>query len=256
MSLFDAKTMKNQEITRLDKRENERGSVIVWILLMVVLLAALTFTFSQGFRAGEGSISREKSDLYATEILDYAQNVKQAVQTLQISGCNDTEISFDNPIVTGYNFPSTPSDGSCEVFNPNGGGLRYAPLEDEVFASAPSYTAAYYHSEWAFTANHCVMGLGDCDNKAHLMMFIAPLSLRICESINNKINIDAPIPLENLNLSKGNSDQFLGVYGDAIIDNIRQIDVSGLNGQMHGCFQDNAGATQDAYIFYQTLLVR
>ena len=84
MSLCDPKPAKNQEFTPVYTRDNtaasERGSVIVIIFVMIALLAALYYTFSSGFRSGESQLSKEKADLAATEILDYAQSIKQAEQ--------------------------------------------------------------------------------------------------------------------------------------------------------------------------------
>ena len=144
MSFFEPKTPKNQEITL-----SEQGSAIIWVLVMVVLFAALTLAVSDGSRTGTTQISDKQAELAAVEILDYARNIKNAVHQLQINGCSDTEISFENAIVSGYSNPNSPSDKSCDVFNGNGGGMRLHVVSDNYLdlsfkSSNPDNFGTYY----------------------------------------------------------------------------------------------------------------
>ena len=136
MSFFEPKTSKNQGI-----KAKQRGSAIVWILIMVALFAALTYTMSEGSRTGESQLGDQQAGLAATEILDYGRNIKNAVQQLLINGCSDTEISFENDVVAGYTNANAPTDKSCHVFHPNGGGMRYqGPNEDWLRTSDSAKT--------------------------------------------------------------------------------------------------------------------
>jgi len=83
-------------LTRMTALTNQKGGAIVWILVMVALFAALTVALNQGTRSGSATISKEQAALAATEILNYGQAMKRAVQTLQINGCADTDLSFEN----------------------------------------------------------------------------------------------------------------------------------------------------------------
>ena len=82
-----------------EKGKNETGGAIVWILVAIALFAALNYAVSKGTRSGATTISKEQAVVASNEILDYGRAIRQAVQTLQINGCGDTEISFENSVV-------------------------------------------------------------------------------------------------------------------------------------------------------------
>lgn len=256
MSLFEAKTAKNQDNPARHSHITENGSAFVWIFLMIGLVAALYFIVGQGFRAGETSLSKEKTELYATEILDYAQSIKQVVQTLQINGCDETEISFDNPVVTIYNFPSTPADESCKVFKPNGGGLTYLePNNDYIDPSIP-YFIQLYHTEWSFFGRHCIAGIGNCDSIiAQLQMNLAPIKDEICIKINEIMgDTSGAVPFANWSVAKGSNSEFNGSYSDG--NGATRLSNTVINGKMAGCYQDDVGSADGYNVFYQVLLVR
>jgi len=98
---------KNQAVTPKTPLKNERGNVIFLILIAIGLFAALSFSFSKGNRGSTTIIDKEQATLIATEIINYARSIKNAVHELQINGCDDTEISFENGITVGYENPMT-----------------------------------------------------------------------------------------------------------------------------------------------------
>ncbi len=152
---------------------------------MIALFAALGFAISRGTQTGISGMTKQQTNLAATQILDYAQAIKNAVRELQINGCSDTEISFENAIVAGYNNPNSPSDGSCNVFHPNGGGLTYISFDQlwglqnfEMFGVAANLRA--------------IKGIGT-DTKSDLYYSIrhnekSKLNA-ICERINELANV-------------------------------------------------------------------
>lgn len=225
---------------------------------MVALFAALSYVVSSGFRTGESNLSREQADLYATEIIDYAQLMKQTIQTLQINGCADTEINFENDIVPIYNFPSTPADESCKVFKPNGGALRYAPPNENFIDSSITFESQLYHSEWSFFGIHCVADIGNCSTKGHLIMLMGPIKDEICLRINEKIGLDSSaIPMDNITITKGGGgSHFRGVYYEGSSNGNVSIDHPIIDGNLTGCVQDNIGVANGYNFFYQVLIAR
>jgi len=221
----------------------EAGNVLIWILIFIVLMAALSFTVSQGSRTSVSGITDEQAKLTATEILDYAGNVKRVVQELQINGCANTEISFENAIVSGYSNPNAPSDNSCHVFHPNGGGLRYVSPTTQSLDSA--YDAQSDFGEILFSGAINVANIGSSDED--LIMIIPYIQQNICKSINDKANIAHPIPVDIFTATK-----FVGTYAASANPGLGD-DAALLENQNFFCVQRQASTY---YSFGHVLIAR
>lgn len=232
------KQTKKQGLTR----DNERGSIIVWILIAVALFAALNYTFSQGFRGGAENIGKEKAKLVATELIEYGGSIREAVQMLRINGCEDNEISFENNIVSGYNNPSAPTDDTCDVFEPEGAGLSWTTLTEDAWDDVDGNSGLQL-----FSGFHCVDGVGNCNLDGYLMFFLYDTKTAVCEAVDEQMDIDisSGIPTENFS-----GDKFQGIYGTSGASKIS------FTGKPTGCFQDNAGATSGRNFFYHVIMVR
>ena len=220
--------------------QRERGSIIVWILIAIVLFAALSYAFSDGMRASETTISEEKARILASDIIDYGRTVKQAVQMLQINGCEDYEISFENTVVAGYTNTSAPTDDSCDVFEPEGAGLSWQTPDSDI-TSNPWYFQGEFEVENIGTSN------------MELLMSLTGMTQNTCEEINNRLGITNPSgPPTNDTFTT--STQFTAAYNDgggsAIGDNGEE---SNFAGKMAACFD---GPPSGTYHFYQVLIAR
>ena len=112
-------------IDRTKIRNFESGSVMVWLLVAVALFASLSYVVAENMRGGNPEVmTRELAKNHATEILQFASAIRRAVQTLKIDGIEDTELSFENNILTGYANANCTSE-YCKVFSINGGGVSY-----------------------------------------------------------------------------------------------------------------------------------
>jgi hypothetical protein len=244
-----AKLTKNQEI----ETSSEKGSIIVWIFVFIALFAALTFTVSQGTRSGTQNISREQAQLAATEILDYASAIKRVVQELQINGCSDTEISFENSVISGYSNPNSSPDNSCHVFHPNGGGIQYINFNSEYWVdSSLGYTWA---GQSGFSGIDEVNSIGTTCGAAQcsdLLMYVYTIKKDVCLEINNKLDIENPAENPPID-SEINASEFEGAYGysHTLGD---EASSSALDGKSVGCFFEND--THPEYHFYQVLIPR
>ena len=117
------------------RNNHQRGIAIGPILCVVAILAVLASAIAAGSGAFNGDTSTVRSKAIAVALLEYADNVKMAVDRLLAKGCLETEISFENDFVTydgGYTNPNAPSDKSCHVFDPNGGGIVWKDPPQEV----------------------------------------------------------------------------------------------------------------------------
>ncbi len=227
---------------------SQRGNVLVIILIAVALFAALSFVVSNMMRGG-ASIGREKSGIYASEILTYAQSLSEAVRMVRISnGCEDTDISFENNIVAGYEHSPVATD-DCKIFHSSGGGVSYIKPSPDVNEGL----------DWMFTGDNDGYDIGtQCDNAscADLIAILPEVSSDICIEINKKLNISSAN-----NYMTQEDDSFAVVpfqdtysYSARISDNAG---LAALNGKYSGCFEGkDSPQSAGKYYFYQVLLAR
>lgn len=237
-------------------KSKSQGNVLFLILIAVVLFAALSYAVTQSNRGG-GNADSEKASITASQLIQYATSLQQAVFRLKlINGCSDTEINFDHANHTGYTNGSAPADGTCDVFGASGGGM---PL-----TSPPTGVSTY---DWYFAGNlilHNVNGVNSDANAANsdlaIILFDIPQS--VCTAINNGLGIDG-IPVDGSSYS--NTTKFTGTYTTG--ENINGITgasqpspcvgsppTPNLCGVPTGCFQEQGGSQR--YVFYSALIER
>lgn len=251
---------KNQGITNRTS-PCEAGSVLIWILVAVALFGALSFTLNKGQRAGVASVSKEQAALAMSEMLDYARAIRGAVQELQINGCADTEISFEETAMSGYTNTNAPTDESCHVFRPNGGGLRPVSFTKSLVdqSKTEGWTTFYIGNK------DSVQGAGtDCaqDSCVDMVATLWGIPTQTCLSINEKLGITNPggnLPEDDLE----GEPPFQGSYSyDAAF--IVGDTTPELSGKSAGCFKYMAGGADPACfdngapcnVFYQVLIAR
>jgi len=209
----------------MDRTENlQRGIAIAPILFVVAILAVLAMAIAAGSGAFNGDTSAVKAKAQATAILEYAEQVKMAVDRVRGHGCLDTEISFENPFVSGYTNPNAPSDKSCHVFDVNGGGIVWktppssSQNQADHDAANPTYGGSKVPTGNFGMASICVMGVGtggrcqagncglstfpcyytDGRTSADVVMYLPWVARDVCLAINqisgfkNKVNGDPP----------------------------------------------------------------
>ncbi len=232
---------------------------------MVALFAALSYIVSSGFRAGESNLSKEKVDLIVTEMLDYAEALQRASQTLRINGCKFGEggltfysHKFANP--GHYNIPSVPADNSCHIFHPNGGGVTWQPPPKELID--------FGSFEYVISGFRGVSPFGIDNNSEGIELTIRTLVTEdICIAINERSG--APNPSGNppqVSCCTGisipsNSVQVYGLSNvlagrDGFLHNIfigKDTHANELNGHLTGCHHNT---TDNTYEFFHVLAVR
>lgn len=178
-------------------RGDERGNILFLILLAVVLFAALSYAVTQSMRGGDNDATKENADLMAAQIIQYATNVEQAILRMRLSNnCSDTQISFQNDIVTGYTNGAAPA--SCRVFDANGGGLAWETppakaLVDVATANAlgragVGYGAYSISSQTSLTG----IGLADTGNSGvgkDLLLGLPYVSDAVCAAVNKQLGL-------------------------------------------------------------------
>lgn len=245
---------------------SQSGNVLFLILIAVVLFAALSYavTSSTG-SGGNKDTSDEKNKLYVAEITQYASAVRTAITLLTAtSKCDDTELSFEAPPFDGsdadYVNPNSPSDFSCHIFHPNGGGVSFRTPDDKWLKGT---TLAKWDKQFVFTGSDCVVNVGTGDGgcwnngsstDTELLMYIADVSDSLCLALNR----DGGTTIKNETIGSGNFyDQseavakYKGEYRGDI--NSGNVHVIGEFGRLFYCFYDEL---PDTNIYYEVLLAR
>ncbi len=227
---------------------SEKGNVLIIIFIAIALFAALSYTVANMMRGGS-DIGREKSSIYAAEILTYAQSLKEAVQMLRISNaCEDEDISFESNLLSGYEHSPIASN-NCKIFHPDGGGVSYIkPNED-----------ANDGLDWIFTGDNDGYNIGTSCNAAScadLIAIMPEISLEICKAINKKLNISSAN-----NYMTQEDDAFSVVkFQDTYSYSERLSDSAifmALDGKYSGCLEGkDTPQSAGEYYFYQILLAR
>jgi hypothetical protein len=237
MSLCDAKSAKNQEIPHVPARTNERGSIIVWIFVMVALLGALYFTFSSGFRSGETQLSKERADLIVTEILDYTEALRRATQELRINGCKfgDGGLTFYSDQFANaseYDIPNSPIDKSCHVFHPNGGGITWL--------APPPILKDIGYTEYVIAGSRGILGFGQgisAGNDGIDLTVRVGVTRDICLAINDRVGAPNPSgnpPFDNNGNMVTTPGNGFSIYG---VDNVN----AGRDGFLYHYYIGNTG---------------
>ena len=197
------------------KQNTQRGSAIFFILIGVVLFAALSFAVGNMLRGGGADmVSDDKARILADEMIDYARQVKQAVQHIRISnGCSDTEISFLNSAVSGYARVPESRD-ECQVFNSSGGGINYSYIPAQARDSADSSKSNF--GETAFTGLVYVIGVGqDCANAScnELLLMASYINQKVCAKINKALGLGVDMTDESITGVEPNTADFFKKVG-------------------------------------------
>lgn len=247
--------MKNQASPRAD---TQSGSIFVWIFLMIALFAALSIAMTQGFRSGASVLTKEKSNLLATEIVDYGRALRSAVQQLRISNnCTDTNISFESSATgVGYINASAPADNTCHVFHANGGGLNWVdpPVEAGSFDYLVSGDNGIFYAGTSGNLN----GTGWDASMVDLVLFLPIESKDICEQINSILDLPSDLAIDRIMSPPGI--KFTGSYtlGNGLPDDGGN--QAGFLGKMTACIGAEVGSYPETsganYIYYSLLLAR
>ena len=222
---------------------NQRGIAIGPILYIVAILAVLVSAIAAGAGSFSGDTSAISAKAQASAILEYANEVKFAVDRVLGKGCTNTEISFENPIVSGYTNPNAPSDKSCHVFDVNGGGIIFKKEQENWIDSAQDGE----YQGFTFGSGNFVNDLGTTNRE--LIVRFYNLKNDICKQINKMADIN---DIPNNGTSFAHAGAFSGTYFDSGGGSISVLD---MKGHLFGCFRSLTSG-HNYNVFYFVLIVR
>ncbi len=221
---------------------SESGNVFIFILLGIVLFAALGFVVSRGMRSETTSaMSQRQAELTAVDIMAQAQKIERGVNRLLSKGCSENNLTFENAKITGHVNPSAPVNFSCHVFQKAGGGVQWQDKSSKSLTSSSNL-------EWEFQGRNIISGINT--SQPELLAVYDNIISSVCMVINDKLGITNPAgapPVE----SSYNFEAFVGNFlaphttiGD---------EATMLEGKMAGCFTDD---TTDKNLYYHVLSAR
>jgi hypothetical protein len=118
-----------------------KGNILFLILIAVALFSALSYTLTRSGRTPSSTIEKEKAKLTQAQINICESQVNTAKNRLQLmSGCTESRLSFELPDGTNEN-PNNPSDTSCFIFHPDGGGIAPCGGYTEAIVTTGQITA-------------------------------------------------------------------------------------------------------------------
>lgn len=164
---------------------NDQGNALIYVLIAIALFAALSFTLGRQADTGEaGSLSEEKTELYATQLISYAAQAKSVVDQMLFTGSGVGDLDFTLPNSAGFNT----APHIHKVYHPQGGGLNPANLPDDIITSSVSdpvagwYMGRFNNVEWTDSIG------------TDVILVAYQISQDVCERINLKITGSTTIP--------------------------------------------------------------
>lgn len=177
----------------------QKGNILFLILLAVILFAALAYAVTSSIRGGGKSAETESATLKAAQILQVYQGLEAAIQRLMlVNDCKDTQISFENPVVTGYDNPNAPAGvlDKCHVFNAAGGGLIFPVFDKSVYDPATDIYAWYATAYLSGRSSVAHIGKDNSDAASSELHFVLPgVAPAICRAYNKLLNLNGGNPL-------------------------------------------------------------
>lgn len=170
-----------------DSRPREHGNAMIYVLIAIVLFAALTLIVARQSENGESStLDTERVGIAATQIIQTSMQLKQGVDQMLYGGTDPANLDF----VTPDNEPAFSAGPSHvnKVFHPSGGGLilQALPAEalDQISADPPArwYIGRFNNIEWSATVAEDVI------------MVAHQISTPVCRAINQTL-LGNPNPL-------------------------------------------------------------
>jgi hypothetical protein len=176
----------------------EHGNILFLILIAVALFAALSYAITGTSRSNSSALSEEQTEIAVSRILNYVGQAQNAVnRLLLINKCGESEISFENPDYPAPTAnPRAPSDNSCHIHHPAGGGLPYLEIDKDWLldiSQYPSNSFAHLHGHYGYFGTRNIENSGTIASE---MVIVIPfLKDEICTELNRKHGLSGSISI-------------------------------------------------------------
>lgn len=233
------------------KRGNA-GNVLVFILVAIFLIGALTALLMRSSATTEETGSTERLTIQASQLMRFTVSVQNAVERMRLNGVSEDEISFANTFyktcananIQGPGHNPKCTSQACEIFGSGGGATPFS-VPDSLKAGAGC--SLWPDGAMAISTRE-IINVGSEAND--LVLEVYGLSRGACATINKLVHIpnwgdDAPEDEENSSyLFSGDYAPATGVIGD---------DEPDFEGKKALCLKRPSDET---YHFYTVLIAR
>ena len=231
-------------------RQSERGNVLWFILVAIVLMGLITAILSRSGTSVDQSGDTEQVRIKIGQMLRYTKSIESAIQQMKLRGIPENDISFENAVTaTDYTNANCTMD-DCKIFSVGGGGLTY----QNPFAGTND------GSDWIFTGANNVgttdgpIGTTAARSGNDIIMLLPNATPEFCIQVNREVKLGTggTLPVDTSGIS---TDEYVGIFDSSNPPTILDGDPSPfeLDKKTSGCFTDNAAGIT---YFYQVLLAR
>lgn len=209
-------------------RRGERGNVLWFILIALVLIGLLTAVLSRSGTSVDQSGDVEQQRIQINQMLRYVKGLETAIQQMKLRGISENEINLDPNGADSANC----TRGACKVFHVDGGGLTH---------QAPP--AAIGAANWLYTGTNNALNVGTA--APDLILMLRNVNEGFCNQINRLMNVTQGAADSTIDFTA-----FSGTYPNPAT---QTIDNAG--GRASGCqVYDTGGGTEN--FFYHVLIAR
>ncbi len=121
----------------IQKSHLTSGSAIMIILITVALFGALSWAWMENSRSSTGWLMNEQTKAAVTASAECQNHIDAALQRLESRGCGSFLTTDASGTLSGT--AGEPTDGSCALYHPNGGGVKpcggIVPISDACAGS-------------------------------------------------------------------------------------------------------------------------
>lgn len=223
----------------------ERGSLLLYILLGIVLIGALTIAL-RNTGGGSQNIDTEDLILKAGQVQRYGAELSSSVADLLSNGISEADIRFAHPDApTDYgNITTTPPN---QIFGKTGGKANYRTPLIDINDGSP----------WEFFATTRVPQIGS--DKSELIAVLPNVTEGFCKAINTQLGFTkGSQPTDSTTGSTpdcvmgASTHRFTGTFND-ISPNIMDLATFSRLPAIQACVYCASGAT---YNYYYVLITR
>lgn len=249
-------TPSHKTRTPHDRAAKQRGSALFFVLLGVILFAALSFVVARSMRSQSTKIMTDRQvEIMASDILSYAQNVQIAVNRLRQKGVSEGEICFYHPDWGHVTYNGCSSETEKQVFHLQGGGAKFIKMHPDWIDPSIANTYGEY-GLIMYTGHDAVQGIGTDGNSAdnqELLMAFPYVRPEICTYINKSLGLPYnPVPTDITGFHPaGGVKRFTGSFNNGGNSSLYASATPDMQGKTSGCLR-----RADYYVFYAVLIAR
>lgn len=181
---------------KIKSRNGERGNVVFFVLLGIILIALVTAAIRSGGGAGE-NIDREQLVIAASTVRQYASELERAVAIIEQNGISESDIRFAHPEAHS-DYGDITSNPARQVFDRKGGGAQYKKPSGVNDGSA-----------WEFYGTTTLPEVGS-PARGDLIAVLPAVDKKLCEKLNKTIGYDPATQPEDTGtcMNGGSSQRF------------------------------------------------